>query len=117
MKRLHFFAAGSDDLPIPNGVPAVPCCQVPGHGLHFVSGHRLHIIWKFFGFHEGRWPGHDQLCPMYDSRIFCQGKWRRSSLWWLGRCQGRRTLAFISTLDTAPATLTIVQGAKLRCSF
>jgi hypothetical protein len=51
---------------------------------------------------------------VYDSLFPCQVQRARDLPWWSGRCQGRRTLAFISTLDTAPATLTIGLGTKLR---
>lgn len=51
-------------------------------------------------------------CPMYDSFYFCQGRRAQDLPWWPGRSQGRRTLAFISTLDTGPTTLTIDLGEE-----
>jgi hypothetical protein len=54
---------------------------------------------------------------MYDSSHPCQLKSAHSFLWWSGRCQGRRTLAFISTLDSDPATVTIEPGSNLERSF
>ena len=41
---------------------------------------------------------------MYDSLFCCQAKTARRLPLWSGRCQGRRTLAFILTLDTDPTT-------------
>jgi hypothetical protein len=54
---------------------------------------------------------------MYDSGLPCQPKTARSFPWWSGRCQGRRSLAFISTLDIVPATATIELGSNLGRSF
>jgi hypothetical protein len=54
---------------------------------------------------------------MYDSLFCCQAKTARSFPLWPGRCQGRRSLAFISTLDTVPATSTIGMGSNLGRSF
>jgi hypothetical protein len=58
---------------------------------------------------------------MYDSVGLCQAPFSRrvdkESLLWPGRCQGRRSLAFISTLDTGPATATIDLGTKIRVLF
>jgi hypothetical protein len=45
------------------------------------------------------------------------GKERKESLWCGGRCQGRRFLAFISTLDTGLHTFTIDPGTKVRVLF
>jgi len=50
---------------------------------------------------------------MYDSVPFGQVKSAHSFPRWSGRCQGRRTLALISTLDTVPATSTIEVGSNL----
>jgi hypothetical protein len=47
--------------------------------------------------------------------FFCTGD--RESLVWSGRGQGRRFLAFISTLDPVPTTATIAQGTKLQMFF
>ena len=54
---------------------------------------------------------------MYDSLHPCQLKNAYSFPLWSGRCQGRLTLAFILTLDTVPATLTIDLGTKIRVFF
>jgi hypothetical protein len=54
---------------------------------------------------------------MYDSVYFCQDIFDRVSLWWPGRSQGRRTLAFILTLDTVPATFTIRLRTNRRTFF
>jgi hypothetical protein len=61
---------------------------------------------------------------MYDSvglvntvfASFC-GKERKGVLVWGGRCQGRRSLAFISTLDAGLPTSTIDSGTKIRVLF
>ena len=42
---------------------------------------------------------------------------RSELLWWPERCQGRRTLAFILTLDTAAASFTIEPGTNRRTFF
>jgi hypothetical protein len=62
--------------------------------------------------------------PMYDSvgvvnTLFCpfSGKGRKESHWCGDRCQGRRSLAFISTLDTGLHTFTIDPGTKSRVLF
>src|SRR5512146_2968989 len=44
-----------------------------------------------------------------------KGERRTNSLWWPGRGQGRRILAFILTLDAVPATTTI--GLERRSEF
>jgi hypothetical protein len=54
---------------------------------------------------------------MYDSVYPCQGENAHGLPRWSGRCQGRRSVAFILTLDIAPATFTIASGRKLRCFF
>jgi len=48
---------------------------------------------------------------MYDDATRCQGVEERRSEW---RCQGRRSLAFISTLDTATHSLTLESGNGAR---
>jgi hypothetical protein len=62
-----------------------------------------------------------QIQPMYDSLSFCQGLepriGRTKIPGWSGWGQGRRSLAFILTLDPVPATATIDLGTKLRCFF
>jgi hypothetical protein len=63
------------------------------------------------------YPQKMKQCPMYDSRFCCQAKTARRLPLWSGRCQGRRTLVFILTLDTDPATSTIGMGSNLGCSF
>src|ERR1035438_2719797 len=45
------------------------------------------------------------------------GKERKESLWCGERSQGRRSLAFISTLDTGLRTFTIDPGTKVRVLF
>src|ERR1017187_5061701 len=45
------------------------------------------------------------------------GKERKESLWRGERSQGRRSLAFISTLDTGLRTFTIDPGTKVRVLF
>ena len=45
------------------------------------------------------------------------GKERKESLWRGERSQGRRSLAFISTLDTGLHTFTIDPGTKVRVLF
>ena len=59
----------------------------------------------------------ERLCPMYDSLYPCQLKNAHSFPWWSGRCQGRRSLAFILTLDTDPTTSTISMGSNLGRTF
>jgi hypothetical protein len=54
---------------------------------------------------------------MYDSLHSCQPKSANGFPWWSGWCQGRRSLAFISTLDTIPATVTIDLGSNLGRTF
>jgi len=44
-------------------------------------------------------------------------KRRRDLRWWAGRCQGRRSLAFISTLDSGLLTSTIGLGTKIGILF
>ena len=62
--------------------------------------------------------------PMYDSvgvvnTLFnrISGKERKESIWCGERSQGRRFLAFISTLDTGLHTLTIDPGTQIRVLF
>jgi hypothetical protein len=57
------------------------------------------------------------MYDMYDSVAPCQEQTAHGFPWWSGRCQGRRFLAFILTLDIVPATWTIDPGTKLRCFF
>ena len=59
----------------------------------------------------------ERLCPVYDSLHPCQLKSAHSFPRWSGRCQGRRTLAFILTLDSDPATVIIEPGSNLERSF
>lgn len=54
---------------------------------------------------------------MYDSFHCCQLKKTEHLRLWPERCQGRRTSAFILTLDKAPATSTIGMGTKIRVLF
>ncbi len=59
-----------------------------------------------------------QWSPMYDKVGLCQGKFllqgrKGTSAWW-GWGQGRRTLAFILTLDAGPTTPILALGTKLR---
>ena len=56
-------------------------------------------------------------CLMYDSLYSCQLKSAQGFPRWSGRCQGRRTLAFILTLDSDPATVIIEPGSNLERSF
>jgi len=51
---------------------------------------------------------------VYDSLYFCQGRKAQDLPLWSGRCQGRRNLVFILTLDAVPTTSTIDLGMKLR---
>jgi hypothetical protein len=48
-----------------------------------------------------------------DVKVFCFAAYTAASAW-RGRCQGRRTLAFILTLDTGSASSRIGLGTKVR---
>ena len=98
----------------PKGVEGFRGCGETPSGRQEASGHDLSRAVSSFKINTG-------FSPLYDSVVLCQapfsGPWRKKPLLWPGRGQGRRSLAFILTLDAAPATATIDLGTKVGCSF